>query len=108
MLVSYVSALNAFCFFVCFIVEVVFPSTEADPASGAIVSGSGDLAPGIAAKVSIDFTPDSLGEYHDKLSVVTEAGTFEVCEVSQRLVLHYLQRRGGGCVAGDIRSAGSQ
>ncbi|CAN0583024.1 unnamed protein product, partial [Laminaria digitata] len=48
--------------------------------------GSGNLAPGIAANVLIDFTPDSLGEYHDVLSVVTEAGTFEV-GVSKRIWL---------------------
>lgn len=49
-------------------------------AESGTVTGSGDLAPGIRATVMIDFTPDSLGEYHDVLCVVTEAGTFEVHE----------------------------
>lgn len=43
-----------------------------------MVTGSGDIAPGVGAKVLVDFTPDSLGEYHDVISVVTEVGTFEV------------------------------
>eukprot|EP00752_Nemacystus_decipiens_P011479 g10191.t1 len=57
--------------------KVIYPSSEIDPASG-VVTGSGELAPGVGAKVLVDFTPDSLGEYHDLISVVTEVGTFEV------------------------------
>lgn len=58
-------------------IQVIFPSAGVDSESGT-VTGSGNLAPGIGATVLIEFTPDSLGEYHDVLSVVTEAGTFEV------------------------------
>ena len=57
--------------------KVIYPSSEIDPGSG-VVTGSGELAPGVGAKVLVDFTPDSLGEYHDIISVVTEVGTFEV------------------------------
>lgn len=57
--------------------QVVYPSSEIDPESG-MVTGSGEIAPGVGAKVLVDFTPDSLGEYHDIISVVTEVGTFEV------------------------------
>lgn len=60
-----------------FFFKVLFPSAEVDPESG-VVTGSGDLAPGVAARVLIDFAPDNLGEYRDVMSVVTEAGTFEV------------------------------
>ena len=57
--------------------KVIYPTSEIDPESG-VVTGSGELAPGVGAKVLVDFTPDSLGEYHDIISVVTEVGTFEV------------------------------
>lgn len=57
--------------------QVIFPSSEVDSASGT-VTGSGTLAPGIGATIMVDFTPDSLGEYRDAISIVTEAGTFEV------------------------------
>lgn len=57
--------------------KVIYPSSEIDLEAG-VVTGSGDLAPGVGAKVLVDFTPDSLGEYHDIISVVTEIGTFEV------------------------------
>lgn len=58
-------------------VKVLYPATEAGRESE-VVSGNGDIAPGVAAQVFIDFVPDALGEYHDTLHVVTEAGTFEV------------------------------
>eukprot|EP00903_Cladosiphon_okamuranus_P011029 g10416.t1 len=57
--------------------KAIYPSSEIEPESG-VVTGSGELAPGVGAKVLVDFTPDSLGEYHDTISVVTEVGTFEV------------------------------
>ncbi|CAM9399549.1 unnamed protein product, partial [Hapterophycus canaliculatus] len=60
--------------------KVIFPSSEIEPESG-VVTGSGDLAPGVRARVLVDFVPDSLGEYHDVIAVVTEIGTFEVYTV---------------------------
>lgn len=59
---------------------MLFPATEAERESE-LVSGNGDIAPGMAAQIFIDFAPDTLGEYHDVLRVVTEAGTFEVSSI---------------------------
>lgn len=64
---------------------MLFPAAEAERGSE-IVSGNGDIASGMAAQIFIDFAPDTLGEYHDVLRVVTEAGTFEVGYVDYCLV----------------------
>ncbi|CAM9600632.1 unnamed protein product, partial [Ectocarpus fasciculatus] len=88
--------------------KVIFPSSEIDPASG-VVTGSGEIAPGVRATVLVDFVPDSLGEYHDAISVVTEIGTFEVpifahrrrpcLSLSPSGLLHC-----GGCLLGECRT----
>ncbi|CAN0093832.1 unnamed protein product, partial [Ectocarpus sp. 12 AP-2014] len=88
--------------------KVIFPSSEIDPASG-VVTGTGEIAPGVRATVLVDFVPDSLGEYHDVISVVTEIGTFEVPIFAHRRrpclslppsgLLHC-----GGCLLGECRT----
>lgn len=88
--------------------KVIYPSSEIDPESG-VVTGSGELAPGVGAKVLVDFTPDSVGEYHDIISVVTEAGTFEVpIFAHQRRPCLSLPPSGlldcGGCLLGESKT----
>ncbi|CAB1097206.1 unnamed protein product [Ectocarpus sp. CCAP 1310/34] len=88
--------------------KVMFPSSEIDSASG-VVTGTGEIAPGVRATVLVDFVPDSLGEYHDVISVVTEIGTFEVPIFAHRRrpclslppsgLLHC-----GGCLLGEGRT----
>ncbi|KAG5176856.1 hypothetical protein JKP88DRAFT_350967 [Tribonema minus] len=64
---------------------VTFPSTLADEADVAAAvaargcgGGSGLLAPGMAARVLVDFAPDSLGRYDSKLAVLSESGALSV------------------------------
>lgn len=88
--------------------KVIYPSSDIDPESG-VVTGSGELAPGVGAKVLVDFTPDSLGEYHDIISVVTEVGTFEVpIFAHRRRPCLSLPSSGlldcGGCLLGDSKT----
>ncbi|CAM9959574.1 unnamed protein product, partial [Discosporangium mesarthrocarpum] len=59
------------------IAKVIFPLSQGEGEAGT-ETGKGDLAPGMGARVLVDFLPDSLGDYEDALTVATQAGSFKV------------------------------